>query len=146
MWERLERELMLVGRRQLHVRAATGERLEQSAYVLLRRLADEGPMTIRQLTEAFCLDTSTVNRQTGALLRCGYIERIPDDEGGLARKLRITAAGTRRVLADQRHYQQWVADELSGWSHDDVAALTGLLARFNGTVEAARGRPWPRPD
>ncbi|MCP9948511.1 MarR family winged helix-turn-helix transcriptional regulator [Actinomadura madurae] len=71
-----------------------GGLLERSAYILLSRVRIEGPMSIRQLSEAFDLDPSTLNRQTSAMLRAGLVERIPDPEGGIARKFRITSEGS----------------------------------------------------
>lgn len=97
MLEKLERELMLLSRHQVLVRRERDpERLERSAYLLLSRIDTQGPMSIGELAEAFGLDTSTVNRQTAALLRCGLAERVADPGGGMARKLRITAEGARR--------------------------------------------------
>ncbi|WP_127940829.1 MarR family transcriptional regulator [Nonomuraea polychroma] len=74
------------------------QRLERSSYILLRRLEADGPMSIGQLAQAFALDASTVNRQAAVLLRGGLAERIPDPEGGMARKLRVTEEGLRRVI------------------------------------------------
>lgn len=53
-------------------------------------------MSIGQLSDAFGLDASTLNRQTAAMLRGNLVERIADPDGGIARKFRITAEGERR--------------------------------------------------
>ncbi|WP_051951020.1 MarR family winged helix-turn-helix transcriptional regulator [Actinacidiphila yeochonensis] len=146
----LEQELMLVGRHSVlrGQSAASPEpeaHLERSAYILLSRIEVDGPQSIGQLAEAFGLDTSTVNRQTAAMLRSGLAERISDPEGGLARKLRITPEGARRMRA----YRAWVvtglSDLLSDWNRHDVSAFSGYLARFNSAIEGREGRPWPRP-
>lgn len=145
----IERELMLIGRHQAMapVRASRpGERLERSAYTLLTRLATEGPMTIGQLAEAFALDTSTVNRQTAAMLRAGLVERFADPDGGLARKLRVTEEGDGRLRADREWALQGLARVLDDWSPDDLAQLATVLTRFNSSIEQYEGRPWPRPE
>ncbi|WP_158884766.1 MarR family winged helix-turn-helix transcriptional regulator [Amycolatopsis anabasis] len=145
MLERLEQELMLIGRRHLLVpKDRDAGRLDRSAYILLNRIDADGPMTIRELTEAFGLDTSTINRQTAALLRCGLVERIPDYDCGPARKLRITAEGARRLAADRDCYRDRIGTVLSGWSEQDIKELTEMLTRLNRTVEEYEGRPWPR--
>src|SRR5258708_24921589 len=80
--ERLERELTLLSRHHLtggRERGSTG--LDRSAYLLLYRLDAQGPMTIGQVAGAFRLDTSTVNRQTAALLRHGLARRVADTGG-----------------------------------------------------------------
>ncbi|MEU3506033.1 MarR family transcriptional regulator, partial [Streptomyces hundungensis] len=93
---------MLLSRHQVLARRERDpERLDRSAYLLLCRIDTQGPMSIGQLADAFGLDTSTVNRQTAALLRCGLAERVMDPDGGMARKLRITDEGGRRLRADR---------------------------------------------
>lgn len=145
MLERLERELMLLARYRALVRRSRDECLERSAYVLLSRLDLDGPLSIRQLAEAFGLDTSTVNRQTAALLRAGLLERIPDLEGGLARKLRITAAGAARLAADREYFQHELSRVVAGWTPDEVDELATAITRFNRSIEKLEDRPWPRP-
>lgn len=143
----LERELMLIGRHQAmgSLRADPGGRLERSAYTLLSRIEAEGPMTIGQLAEAFNLDTSTVNRQTAAMLRQNLVERIPDPAGGIARKLRITGEGLRRLHHDREWSLNGLASVLADWPQDEVAALARLLTRLNRSIEGKEGRSWPRP-
>ncbi|WP_036324315.1 MarR family winged helix-turn-helix transcriptional regulator [Microbispora sp. ATCC PTA-5024] len=145
----IERELRLIGR---HVAMGAfsetcdrGPHLERSAYLLLSRIEIEGPMSIGQLAEAFGLDTSTVNRQTAALLRAGTAERIPDPDGGMARKLRITPEGLRRLHADRTWATEGLGVVLDDWSPAELAELARVLTRFNRAVESREGRPWPRP-
>lgn len=143
----LVRELMLVSRHAVLNAADSyqgGDRLERSAFILLSRIEAEGPMSIGQLAEAFALDTSTVNRQTAAMLRGGVAERIPDPDGGMARKIRITAEGRRRL----REEREWSVDGLrrvlQQWKPEDVEQLLSALTRFNRSIEELSGKPWPR--
>jgi DNA-binding MarR family transcriptional regulator len=145
MLETLERELMLMARYQVLAWRARDECLERSAYMLLSRLELDGPMSIRQLAEAFGLDTSTVNRQTAALLRAELVERIPDTEGGLARKLRIAAAGAAHLAADREYFQNRLGRVIADWAPREVDELTTVITRFNRSIEKLEGRPWPRP-
>ncbi|WP_229898115.1 MarR family winged helix-turn-helix transcriptional regulator [Streptomyces finlayi] len=145
--ERLERELMLLSRHQvLARRECEHERLERSAYLLLNRIETQGPMSIGQLAEAFGLDTSTVNRQTAALLRCGLAERVADPDGGMARKLRITAEGSSRLVADREFNRSCLARVVADWSPEDVRELEDALTRLNRCAETLEGREWPRPE
>ncbi|GAA1911895.1 MarR family winged helix-turn-helix transcriptional regulator [Streptantibioticus ferralitis] len=147
MLERLERELMLLSRHQVMARREReSERLERSAYLLLSRIDAQGPMSIGQLAEAFGLDTSTVNRQTAALLRVGLAERVPDPDGGMARKLRITEEGGRRLAADRDFNRSCLARVVADWSADEVRELEDVLVRLNRSVEALEGRLWPRAE
>jgi DNA-binding MarR family transcriptional regulator len=143
--EEISREFMLMAR--YHVMRMTDReapRLDRSAYLLLSRLDAEGPMSIGQLAEAFQLDTSTVNRQVAALVRNGDAERIPDPDGGMARKLRLTGEGVRRLVADRELYRQQLERVVEDWSEEDRGLLLELLLRFNRAVEERRGMHWPR--
>lgn len=96
----VEYEQMLLSRHEL-LRHRSGA-LDRSAYILLSRIRVQGPMSIGELSEAFALDTSTLNRQTAAAMRAGLVERIPDPEGGMARKFRITTQGARMLDEERR--------------------------------------------
>ncbi|GES19749.1 transcriptional regulator [Acrocarpospora pleiomorpha] len=136
----IEREFMLIGRYKELVATADGaeeRRLERSSYILLRRLEVKGPMSIGQLAHAFSLDTSTVNRQTTALLRGGLAERIPDPDGGMARKLRITEQGLRRVDEERTCRLNGLARVLKNWTPEELAAFADGLAHFNASIERA---------
>lgn len=124
--------------------ATTPARLDRSGYLLLSRLDAEGAMSIGQLADALQLDVSTVNRQTGALLRAGLVERIPDPDGGLARKLRITSQGADRMAAERTCRQTGLSRLLESWTPEDVIRLEDVLTRFNREVERQEGRAWPR--
>ncbi|MFJ9576566.1 MarR family winged helix-turn-helix transcriptional regulator [Streptomyces sp. NPDC101191] len=144
----IEFETMLLGRHS-HLYAprsrAAGGNLDRSAYVLLSRIRMDGPMSISQLTEAFGLDTSTLNRQTAAMLRAGVVERIPDPDGGIARKFRITEEGEQRLDADRDFNIRGLERVLADWTPEEVADFAAALQRFNRDIERLDGRPWPRP-
>ncbi|WP_062206501.1 MarR family winged helix-turn-helix transcriptional regulator [Streptomyces sp. NBRC 109706] len=119
--------------------------LDRSAYVLLSRIQIDGPLSISQLSQAFGLDVSTLNRQTAAMLRAGVVERIPDPEGGVARKFSITTEGERRLDADRARSIRSLERVMADWTPDEVAQFAGFLNRFNRDIERLEGRPWPRP-
>ena len=121
------------------------KRLDRSAYVILSRMRMAGPMSIGELSEAFGLDTSTLNRQTAALVRAGLAERIPDPDGGIARKFRLTAAGDEQLDEAHAIALAGFAKIFADWSDDDVRTLSALLKRFNTDIERLTGHPWPRP-
>ncbi|MFH0172688.1 MarR family winged helix-turn-helix transcriptional regulator [Streptomyces cacaoi] len=119
--------------------------MERSAYILLSRIRVQGPMSIGELSDAFGLDASTLNRQTAAAMRAGLIERIPDPEGGMARKFRLTDEGTRLLDSEREGIVDILDQVMTDWPDEDVAAFAGYLRRFNYGIEAIGGRPWPRP-
>ncbi|MEU8573070.1 MarR family winged helix-turn-helix transcriptional regulator [Streptomyces asoensis] len=123
----------------------TNSLMERSAYILLSRIRIQGPMSIGELSEAFGLDASTLNRQTAAAMRAGLIERIPDPEGGMARKFRLTDEGARLLDSEREGIVDILDQVMTDWSDEDIAAFAGYLRRFNHGIEAIGGRPWPRP-
>jgi len=142
----VEFETMLLSRYQLSHNRRDAGMLERSAYVLLSRLGMEGPLSIGQLSAAFGLDPSTLNRQTAALLRAGLVERIPDPDGSMARKFRITAEGEHRLAAERETSVEGLDRVMQEWSPEEVSIFAWYLRRFNTGIEQLDGRPWPRPD
>ena len=144
--DRVEFETMLLGRHTLNPRyRVDSSRLERSAYVLLCRLSIEGPMSIGQLSEAFSLDASTLNRQTAALVRSGLVERIPDPDGGMARKFRVTDQGEQSLTAERNANIEGLDRVMQNWSAEDVDTFARYLQRLNTDIERIGGRAWPRP-
>lgn len=83
--------------------ARTRARLEclSVRLLLLSRLELVEAMTLKELSQALTLDTSTVHRQVAALLRSEYVHYVPGLPGEVARRLAPTAAGLA-ALVDTR--------------------------------------------
>ncbi|CNE63599.1 major facilitator transporter [Mycobacterium tuberculosis] len=139
----VEYEQMLLSRHEV-MRHRAG-RLERSAYVLLSRIRLQGPMSIGELSEAFGLDASTLNRQTAAAMRAGLLERIPDPAGGIARKFRITGQGADLLDEEREIIIDGLDRVMADWSDEDIATFAAYLRRFNTDIERLSGRTWPRP-
>jgi len=77
-------------------------------------------------------------------MRAGQLERIPDPEGGIARKFRITAKGENQLEADRAWNIEGLNRILEHWSADEVTQFVAMLKRFNTDIERLDGRPWPR--
>ncbi|MGW0174984.1 MarR family winged helix-turn-helix transcriptional regulator [Rhodococcus sp. NPDC003322] len=142
--DRIEFETMLLTRHLTHPRRGTGH-LDNSAYLLLSRISAQGPMSVGELSEAFGLDTSTLSRQTTAMLNSGLVQRIPDPDGGMARKFLITDEGRIRLEEERAGKAGGVASMLESWDDDDRTTFANLLERFNLEIEQHTGREWPRP-
>jgi DNA-binding MarR family transcriptional regulator len=144
----IEFETMLLGRHlQLHTPRSRGNggHIDRSAYTLLSRIRMQGPMSIGQLSDAFGLDTSTLNRQTAAMLRAGLVDRIPDPDGGIARKFSITDEGAYRLDTERAENLRGLEKVMAEWEPEEVAAFAAYLRRFNTDIEKLDRRPWPRP-
>ncbi|MFI7301188.1 MarR family winged helix-turn-helix transcriptional regulator [Streptomyces sp. NPDC050121] len=145
--QRMERELLILMR---HMTMA-GPRgpgkqagLDRSAYVLLSRLEAQGPMSIPELVEAFGLASSTLNRQTTALLKNGLVERTIDPSGSIVHKFRITEEGLSRLKAERDRTASGLDQTLSDWTPERLERFIDDLEQFNTDIERTTGRPWPR--
>ncbi|MEV0889810.1 MarR family winged helix-turn-helix transcriptional regulator [Promicromonospora sp. MEB111] len=147
--DEIEYEGMLFGRHLAALPAGRtrrkGGQLDQSAYTLLSLLDAGGPASLAELAEATGLDVSTLNRQTAALRRSGLAERFEDPDGGQARKLRLSAEGSRLLGEERTASRALLADLLHDWSEQDRARFGELLGRYNRVIEDRSGRHWPRP-
>ncbi|MEU8505693.1 MarR family transcriptional regulator [Streptomyces brevispora] len=146
--DEVEYEQMLLARHDLaHHRGGRHKYalLERSAYILLSRIRIQGPMSNGELSEAFGLDASTLNRQTAAVTRAGLAERIPDPGGGMARKFRITDKGAKLLDQERERVVRSLDQIMNDWPDEDIAAFAGYLKRFNSGIEHLSKRPWPRP-
>ncbi|MFH8725521.1 MarR family winged helix-turn-helix transcriptional regulator [Streptomyces termitum] len=134
----LERELTLLSRHFLGARGArSGHVLERSAYVLLTRMETSDPLTLKELAHTFQVDVSTISRQVNAMLRNGLVERIPDPDGGIARRLRPTALGIERLHADRAISLEGTARlvEATGWEPATTHRFLTLLTQLNQGIE-----------
>ena len=146
MLETLVREQMLLTRFALQGVAPKDREvpLDRSAVILLSRLRAQGPMTVAELADAFDMDVSTIHRQTTAAMKSELLERIPDPDGGIARKLRPTEEGVRRLTAELEARKDGFARILEDWSEGEVLQFVDYLRRYNEAIESRRGKNWPR--
>ncbi|MFC1406954.1 MULTISPECIES: MarR family winged helix-turn-helix transcriptional regulator [Streptacidiphilus] len=146
--DEVEFEQMLLSRHGLQSPGArfAGRVLDKSAYILLSRIRLQGPMSIGELSEAFDLDASTLNRQTGAAMRAGLVERIADPAGGMARKFRTTPLGEEMLERDRVQNIRSLDAVMADWTDAEIAAFAAQLRRFNAGIERLGGRVWPRPE
>ena len=109
--------------------------IDRSVYLLLSRIDGLGPMSIGELSEAFRLDASTLQRQTSAALRAGFLERILDSDGGIARKFSLTELGKTQLSVVRGRSVDALKRILVDWPDTDVNQFADLLQRFNTSIE-----------
>ena len=142
--QEMQYELMLFSRYTLRPLLQGGPTLERSAYVLLNRLEHSEPMTFKELSQALRLDTSTIHRQVGALIRHEHVAYVAGPAGEVARRIAPTAAGIEALLATRTSHEQGLRGVVGAWSQEKQRTFMGLLREFNETVECLEGAPWPR--
>lgn len=140
----MQYELMLFSRYHLRPHVTAEPTLERSAYVLLNRLELTAPMTLKELSQALHLDTSTIHRQLAALLRHEHVEYVAGAAGEVARRIAPTAAGLAALVSTRASYEDGLRRVVGDWPEEKQRQLLGLLRDFNQDVERIEGAPWPR--
>lgn len=109
-----------------------------SGYLLINRLAVDGPVRSSELAEKVHADPSTVSRQVAMLVKDGYVERQADPLDGRASLLVITDRGrefhAEHVRLRNEHYQRVLAD----WTEEECQLFATMTARFTDGIDAAQ--------
>jgi DNA-binding MarR family transcriptional regulator len=110
--------------------AAAGIDLSRPAYALLRRLDEEGPATLGDLSRSTGMDAASTGRQVRRLEELGFVQRAPDAADGRVITVTITAAGhdARQRIAEV--LEAHLRDTLGRWSEADRRQLGELLTRL----------------
>jgi DNA-binding MarR family transcriptional regulator len=123
------------GRAKARFMAAAEHDVEWSAQIILRYLANEGPMRASALAECLQSDPSTVSRQVAALVKEGLIERRADPEDGRASILAVTPKASSVIAEHEQLRLKHFAGMLSDWSERDLGQFADLLRRFTHDFE-----------
>lgn len=142
--QQMQYELMLLSRHQLRPHPGEAPMIERSAYLLLSRLELVEPMTLKELSHGLRLDSSTVHRQLGALLRSGHVEYVPGAAGEVARRVAPTPAGLAALIHTRASNEAGLRGVVGNWPEEKKQEFTDLLRQFNQDVETLEAAPWPR--
>lgn len=112
--------------------------LDRSVYLLMSRIEGQGPMSIAELSTAFLLDASTVQRQTTVAVREGLLERILDPAGSVARKFTLSDLGRARLNETRERTVHALDRILADWPTDAVNTFADLMHKFNASIEEYR--------
>jgi DNA-binding MarR family transcriptional regulator len=109
-----------------------------SAFFLLAALRRHNGLRIGELAELFDVDLSVVSRQVADLEGRGWVVRTADPHDRRSRCVQITAEGRCTIEELRLRTSHLLAEVLAQWSDEDVATLSGLLARLRTSFEARR--------
>ena len=128
----MSRIMRLSGSRAMFKRqaAAAAVELSQPSYVLLRVLADEGPMPMGQLARLAHMDLGMAARRVQSLLDDGMVARKPDPADARKTRVEATATGKRAARALQEVRREHLQRALAQWPAADLREFDRLLARF----------------
>ncbi|KQH78637.1 MarR family transcriptional regulator [Mycobacterium gordonae] len=128
----MSRIMRLSGSRAMFKRqaAAAAVELSQPSYVLLRVVADEGPLPMGQLARLAHMDLGMAARRVQSLQDDGMVARQSDLADARKTMVEATAAGERAARALQEVRRAHLQRALAQWSAADLREFDRLLARF----------------
>ncbi|MGZ4455294.1 MAG: MarR family winged helix-turn-helix transcriptional regulator [Nocardioides sp.] len=116
-----------------------GSQLEESAFRILHRLSEAGPLSLGDLGAELDLEQSTVSRQVSAAVARGLVERTAGAGRG-ERLVAPTAAG--RAAYDHDAGLRAVAwgAAVADFGPDRLETLIGTLSDLNDALDRAHAR------
>jgi DNA-binding MarR family transcriptional regulator len=113
-----------------------GSLLENSAFRILWRLDERGPLTLRELADELQLDQSTINRQVNSALKNGLVERF-EEEGRAGKPVRPTPAGLSAYTHDGRLRAGLITVALEDLGAERAQSMLESLRAFNDAIDRA---------
>ncbi|MBO0841814.1 MAG: MarR family transcriptional regulator [Nocardioides sp.] len=137
--DRVESEVGRVIRRVRLVIAARARMvhpgLHAASYLMLRWVAENGPVRAGAIAEEFSVDKGAVSRMVQSLEELELVERNPDPADGRASLLSATAPAKQMLDRGDGERRDFFSEQMSEWSTADLASFGELLARYNETIE-----------
>jgi DNA-binding MarR family transcriptional regulator len=134
--EALVRQLYGLGMVQRDIGRHALAELGTQGFTALAVLQVHGPLRVSEVAKRRGVDLSVASRQIAALAAEGYVEREPDPDDRRASLVSLTDAGRKVLGESHRRMVHAFSAALDGWSDEDVAALSGGLARLNADFTA----------
>jgi DNA-binding MarR family transcriptional regulator len=110
---------------------------------LLLAVLRHGELRIGDLCGLLDVAPSGVSRQVAELEEHGWVERLPNTDDGRSWYLRVTADGERALEESLEQAGHQLATVLDDWSDEEIAELSGLLARLRMSFAAQRASTAP---
>jgi DNA-binding MarR family transcriptional regulator len=105
---------------------------------LLMAVRRHGELCIGDLCGLLEVGPSVVSRHVADLEERGWVERVPNPRDGRSWYLRVTPEGERAVEESLTRAGHQLAVTLNDWTDEEIAELSGLLARLRTSFAAQR--------
>ncbi|ROP74556.1 MarR family winged helix-turn-helix transcriptional regulator [Curtobacterium sp. PhB115] len=119
--------------------------LDPTARVILRAVADHGPIRATAIADATGLSRPVISRRVASLVEAEHLVGSPDPADGRATLVSLAPAG-RRLLDQLDAAGAEVFDDLTGeFASDELRSLAEMLTRLNDRADAVLGIGTTRP-
>lgn len=134
--EVIERETAVLMRHLELLRRRTDSyrELDRAEYLMLRTLAETGPVDINSLACALGVDPSTAGRQVAVMQEAGLVERAPSESDRRRSIVAMTGEGTCRMDTVRHRRLDNAADLLADWPESELRTLGAMFTRYNKAV------------
>jgi DNA-binding MarR family transcriptional regulator len=123
-----------ISRLYRRLRAQKGnDEVSDSHFSALKLLVDEGPRTLRELSDHEHVKPPSMNQTVNYLESSGYVVRRDDPNDGRKVILEATAKGGDLVDATRRRRHEWLDSQLAHLSHEErrvLSAAAAIIARI----------------
>lgn len=113
-----------------HIVAEAGVDCVRAVYLVLRRVAGEGPMRVTEVARDLGVEPSTASRHLQCLEAKGWITRLADPDDRRAALVAATPAGENVIRKVEAERRLVLAGALEGWDLSDRESLFDLTERF----------------
>jgi DNA-binding MarR family transcriptional regulator len=128
--------------RKVHARqiVAAGVSISQPGHILLKRVQEDGPISLGELAKLTEMDPAACGRQIRQLEAEGYVERAATGADRRVIAVRSTAKGSRARQRIAEVLDRHMEEVLSSWSAQDQERLAELLGRLVDDFRAVQYR------
>jgi DNA-binding MarR family transcriptional regulator len=139
---------LIRGAKELHYLLADRGQpvVDPPGFMLLSRIAENGPMRLSALAGCVFLDVSTISRQVQDLEHSGWVARERDPQDGRASLLRLTPAGEAVLETGRDTRRRALRQLLVDWTDEQCQTFAEQLGRFNEAIAAFRTANQPSSD
>ncbi|GAB7003165.1 MarR family transcriptional regulator [Nocardioides sp. AN3] len=109
--------------------------LQGASYLMLRWLAENGPVRASAIVEAFGTDKGSLSRQLQHLGELGLIERTPDPADGRATLVSASEEAIRRLAEVDEKRRACLDERLGDWSVAELDAFARQLGHYNQSLD-----------
>ena len=131
--------------RRFRSQRASGD-LGDTAMVVLTNLDDEGPLTLKALSDAHRVTPASMSQTVNRLTSAGYAVRSSDPDDGRRVLFAATPAGSALARASRARRHGWFQDRVAELGPEDRATLARAAVLLREIADDPRPDTAHRPD
>lgn len=111
------------------------QELRRASYFILLIISNKGAMSVKNMAEHLHLDTSTVSRQAGELLKKELLKKIPSESDRRSYAYELTDKGRKMLSSSREPRQERFQKMIDQWNEGEIEEFARLLRKFNSLLD-----------